>query len=174
MEDRLRKRLNEAAPVRFIHDLLSDADMPELYAAATHYISMSHGEGWDNTMVEAAASGLKLIAPEHSAYLAYLDSSTASLIHSREIPVEYEGDTATAELFSGARWWQPDQDQAIEYIREAIEGRDTGKISPRDRIIRDFSWAQSTRRLIRILDEVQSIKAKISSFLASQSREMKP
>jgi glycosyltransferase involved in cell wall biosynthesis len=169
LEDRIGKRLNQAAPVRLIHDLLSDAAMPELYAAATHYISMSHGEGWDNAMIEAAASGLKLIAPEHSAYLAYLDTSTASLIRSHEIPVQYEGDAATAELFSGAHWWQPDQEQAIEYIREAIEGRDNGKVSPRDRIVRDFSWAQATRRLIGILDEVQSTKAKIASFLGSQS-----
>jgi hypothetical protein len=120
-------------------------------------------------MVEAAASGLKLIAPEHSAYLAYLDSSTASLIRSHEIPVQYEGDAATAELFRGAHWWQPDQEQAIQYIREAIEGRDTGKASPRDRIVRDFSWAESTRRLIGVLDEVQSLKAKIWSFSAPQS-----
>jgi glycosyltransferase involved in cell wall biosynthesis len=170
MEDRSGKRLNEAAPVQLIHELLSDGRMPELYAAATHYISMSHGEGWDQPMVEAAASGLKLIAPEHTAYLAYLDCSIASLIRSHEIPVRYEGDATTAELFRGAQWWQPDREQTMQYIREAIEGRDTGKVSARDRIIRDFSWAQATRRLIDTLDEVQTTKSKISSFLGSRSR----
>jgi glycosyltransferase involved in cell wall biosynthesis len=174
LEDRLGKRMNEAALVHLIHDMLPDAAMPELYAAATHYISMSHGEGWDNSMMEAAASGLKLIAPRHSAYLAYLDSSIASLIDSREIAVQYEGDPATAELFRGAHWWQPDQEQAIHYIREAIEGLDTGKISPRDRVVRDFSWAQSTRRLVGILDETQSIKAKIFSRKMATEAPEKP
>jgi glycosyltransferase involved in cell wall biosynthesis len=159
LEQHLRKTLTDAAPVHFSFTLLSDADMPRLYKAATHYISMSHGEGWDQTMMEAAASGLKLIAPAHSAYLTYLDASIASLIRSTEIPVAFEGDAATAALFQGAHWWQPDREHAIEYIRDAIEGRDVGRGSPRDRIVGGFTWANATRRLIEILDETQSLKA---------------
>ena len=64
--------MEDAAPVRVLHDLVADAKAPGLYAAATHYISLSHGEGWDQPMMEAAAAGLKLIAPSHSAYLTYL------------------------------------------------------------------------------------------------------
>lgn len=30
-----------------LHDILADDEMPGLYAAATHYISLSYGEGWD-------------------------------------------------------------------------------------------------------------------------------
>jgi hypothetical protein len=52
--------------------------MPGLFAAASHYWSMSHGEGWDQPMIEAAASGLRLIVPRHTAYLEYLDADVAS------------------------------------------------------------------------------------------------
>jgi hypothetical protein len=79
MEQALGKRRPAAAPILFVDRLLSDAEMPGLFAAATHYWSMSHGEGWDQPMIEAGAAGLRLIAPRHSAYLAYLDSSVAQL-----------------------------------------------------------------------------------------------
>jgi hypothetical protein len=54
--------------------------MPGLYAAATHYWSMTHGEGRDQPMTEAAASGLRLIAPDHTAYRTYLDPSAGTLL----------------------------------------------------------------------------------------------
>jgi hypothetical protein len=41
---------------------------------------MSRGEGWDLPMTEAAAAGLRLIAPRHTAYLTYLDAEVAQLI----------------------------------------------------------------------------------------------
>jgi glycosyltransferase involved in cell wall biosynthesis len=69
-----------AAPVLFTNERFSDEDIPRLYATATHYVSLSFGEAWDLTMVEAAASGLELVAPWHSAYLDYLDHDTAHLV----------------------------------------------------------------------------------------------
>jgi glycosyltransferase involved in cell wall biosynthesis len=171
LETRLHKRLAEAAPVLVFSRLLSDADMPRLFAAATHYISMSHGEGWDLPMMQAAASGLRLIAPAHSAYLAYLDSSVANLIRSAEVPVTFEGNAATAELFKGAYWWQPDVEEAIQYIRAAIEGRDQCGSFPRDRVLNQFTWAHATRRLIGILEEVEALREKVRPFLTRISRE---
>ncbi len=148
-----RKRWDDAAPVHFLHDLFSDAALPRLYAAASHYISMSFGEGWDQAMVEAAAAGLRLIAPDHSAYTTYLDHSCAQLIPSRAIPAVSRHDDALGILFEGAEWWKPDEAAAIACIRAAIEGRDGVMRSPRERIVREFTWEQATRRLIAVLDE---------------------
>ncbi len=140
-EDELRaasrsagKSFEDAAPIRFLSDLLADADMPRLFAAATHYVSLSFGEGWDLPMIEAAASGLRLIAPGHSAYLAYLDADIASLIPSCEVPADVGGQEWFDGLFGGANWWQPDEDAAVDLIRAAIEGRDVPRASARDRI----------------------------------------
>ena len=170
LDERLPKRLREAAPVCFVYDLFADADMPRVYAAATHYISMSHGEGWDQAMMEAAASGLKLIAPAHSAYLSYLDSSIAKLIPSREIPIAYDGDPATAELFRDARWWEPDIEHAVELIRAAIEGRDDTQCPARERIVREFTWTHAANQLVQILDEVQSLREKIPPISARRPK----
>jgi glycosyltransferase involved in cell wall biosynthesis len=153
-----RKTLAGAAPVRFIKQAFSDEDMARLYTAFSHYISMSRGEGWDQPAMEAAASGLRLITPDHSAYRAYLDSSIAHLIPSREVPVtreQFEIWPGLWPLFEGASWWEPDEDRAVELIRSAIEGTDDVPCSARDRILRDFTWEKATQRLIAILEELE-------------------
>lgn len=151
LHNELGKRPEEVAPVVIMGDPLSDLDMARLYSAFTHYLSMSFGEGWDQSMMEAGASGLRLIAPGHSAYLSYLDSSVANLIHSREVPaIRPDGRRV---LFEGAHWWQADENHAIALIRSAIDGTDRVAGSARDRILAEFTWEKATQRLIAILGE---------------------
>jgi glycosyltransferase involved in cell wall biosynthesis len=140
----------------FVHDRFSDEDMPRLYAAATHYISLSFGEGWDQPMLEAAASGLRLIAPDHTAYSSYLDSSVAQLIGSREVPCLFSGWGLVELFFHNANWWEPDEGEAILAIRAAIDGTDVSTGSARRRVIREFTWERATRRLIALLEQVRS------------------
>jgi glycosyltransferase involved in cell wall biosynthesis len=156
LEKSIRKPFAEAAPVVFVYDRFSDTEMPRLYAAATHYISLSFGEGWDQPMLEAAASGLRLIAPDHSAYSAYLDNSVAQLIASREVPCLFSGWGLVQLFFQNANWWEPDEREAILAIRSAIEGRDASRRLARDRVIREFTWEQSTRKLIALLENLRS------------------
>ena len=169
LEQRIGKDLSDAAPVAFLRGVIADAGMPGLYAAATHYISLSFGEGWDLPMTEAAASGLKLIAPAHSAYLAYLNSTVAVMIPSREIPAHDPDDPAVNELFRGANWWEPDRRCAVEALRAAIENRDSHVGSARRWILDGFTWAQAARRLTAVLDERENLRARIPSFSALQS-----
>ncbi|MGE0227704.1 MAG: hypothetical protein AB7I38_06920 [Dehalococcoidia bacterium] len=154
-EDAVGKRLREAAPVAFVDLVLPDADLPRLFAAGTHYISLSFGEGWDLPMSQAAASGLRLIAPRHSAYLDYLDDSVASMIESREVAAVSTSDAWSAELFDGARWWAPDEDQAVEYVRRAIAGEDAPAASARARMVERFTWDHAARRLLAIIEECE-------------------
>jgi glycosyltransferase involved in cell wall biosynthesis len=154
MQQRLGRSLSQAAPVLFVDRLLADAEMPRLFAAATHYWSMSHGEGWDQPMVEAGAAGLRLIAPRHSAYLAYLDADVAQLIPSRTEPADVGSDQWTAPLFEGVRWWAPDEDAAGQALRNAVEGRDQPAASLRDRLATAFTWPHAAARLIEILAEL--------------------
>jgi glycosyltransferase involved in cell wall biosynthesis len=154
------KTLREAAPVHIMSDLLSDADMPRLYAAATHYISLSHGEGWDQPMVEAGAMGLRLIAPDHSAYVSYLDASVATLISSPPVAVAWPRNDPTALLFDGAQWWEPNEDAAVNAIRAAIHGTDMTAASAAGRIRRDLTWDRAAERLMALLGELEASKAR--------------
>jgi glycosyltransferase involved in cell wall biosynthesis len=170
VETALGKKLEQAAPVHFIHEIYPDEAMPRLYASATHYLSLSFGEGWDQAATEAAASGLKLIVPNHSAYTSYLDSSVATLISSRPIPAYFAADPATARLCEGAHWWEPNEDEACSAIRAAIEGRDGDKASLRRRMVDLFSWSAATERLIEILSEIPAVPASQRSFPANGQR----
>ncbi|MGH7832598.1 MAG: glycosyltransferase, partial [Candidatus Binatia bacterium] len=154
IEGQLGKSRKEAAPVFFYDQVLSDSEMPRLYATATHYWSMSHGEGWDMPMMEAAATNLHLIAPEHSAYTAYLDDSVAQMIPSLRIPADFNDGNGLGRFFKGSDWWEPDEAAAANFLRHAIETG--GKESPtaRARMVRDFTWEQSAQRLIAILEEL--------------------
>jgi glycosyltransferase involved in cell wall biosynthesis len=169
LEQRTGKSLADAAPVAFLRGAVADAEMPRLYAAATHYISLSFGEGWDLPMTEAAASGLKLIAPEHSAYRAYLDSSIARMIPVHQVPARDTGDPHLTALYEGSYWWEPDRACAVEAIRGAVEGRDSHFGSTRERMAGGFTWAHAARRLTAILDELESLRAKLPPFAALRS-----
>jgi glycosyltransferase involved in cell wall biosynthesis len=151
----LGKSLAQAAPIYAITQVLPYADVLSLYAAATHYISMSFGEGWDLPMMEAAATGLQLIAPYHSAYPTYLDESVVYWLPSRAVPVVFEGwmGREDAYLFDGLRWWRPDETVAAQLIRDIIDRAIAPKASARDRILTTFTWDHVARRLIDILSQ---------------------
>jgi glycosyltransferase involved in cell wall biosynthesis len=151
------KQLSAAAPLILIFDILPDGDMPRLYASATHYLSLSHGEGWDLPMMEAVGSGLVPIAPDHSAYQSYLDASVAHLLPSTEIsPMKWIG-ADPASLFAGATFWQPDEDVAVDVLRSIIHRGVRPKSSARERILTEYSWERSTHKLIAILNEADSM-----------------
>ncbi len=157
MEKALGKTRAESAPIVWLtNQTFSDVKMPRLYAAATHYWSMSRGEGWDQPMMEAGAMGLNLIAPWHSAYTAYLDESIAHLIPARQEPAVFRWSDGLHKLFRGADWWEPEEDAAGEIIRKIVQVSCDGKnLSARERIVNGFTWEKATRRLIEILDEFQ-------------------
>lgn len=143
------------APIMLFNDRLADAEMPGLYAAASHYLSMSFGEAWDNAAMEAAASGLELVVPRHSGYLAYLDEETAHLVESREVPCALPPEDENHALFNGASWWEPDEAQAVEVVRSIVRGKAQPKRSPHDRILAEFGWDTAAGRLLEVLSSVE-------------------
>lgn len=145
------RRLAEAAPVVLIGRLLGDDEMTGLYRAATHYWSLSHGEGWDLPMSKAGAMGLGLIAPAHSAYLDYLDEGVARLIPSAVGPARVPEREGFHPPFHGLDWWVPDEEAAAAILGGIIRGGDRLP-SARDHLKR-FTWERSADRLLAILDE---------------------
>jgi glycosyltransferase involved in cell wall biosynthesis len=141
----------EAAPVLVLATILADAQMPALYACASHYLSMSLGEGWDMPMVEAAACGLELLAPRHSAYRAYLDDVCAHLIDATPELAAVTG--LEASLFRGSRWWRPDEGQAAQILRAVVTGTAPQRLPPREYVLTTLTWSRAAGQLRRILSE---------------------
>lgn len=154
MQSMLGLSLAECAPVVFIVDMLTDGQLRSLLNTATHYISMSKGEGWDLVMMEAAVAGLHLIAPDHSAYTHYLRQDEAMLIPAALVPAVFEGEMRQEDRlwFDGASWWQPDEDAAVAIIQRIIRGDAPSKRLPGERFRTEYSWANAARRLLEVLE----------------------
>ncbi len=149
-----KRSRSEAAPVHFIYDQFTDEEMGRLYCSATHYFSMSHGEGWDLPMTEALASGLVPIAPNHSAYQSYLDSTTAYLIPSTVGPTRAPKGRLGGIPYGFETWWHPDERHATEIIRGVIDQTIHPVMPTADLIRTEYSWEASTTRLLAVLDEL--------------------
>ena len=147
------KRMADAAPVVLINHLLSDAEMTGLVRAATHYWSMSHGEGWDLPLSKAGAMGLGLIAPRHSAYVDYLDDRVARLIPAAIRPARLPYSDQPYAPFHGLDWWDPDEGAAADILTAIIRGGDSGLPSARDHLVQGFTWGRAADRLLAILDD---------------------
>jgi hypothetical protein len=133
--------LHNAAPVVVMTNILSDHELRSLYYTATHYISMSCGEGWDFPMMESAVAGLRLIAPRHSAYCTYLTDDDAEMIPAPLTPAIVEGRAGAEDRiwFDGSNWWRPDEEAAAAIIARIINGGDSKK-PPSERIRREHRW----------------------------------
>jgi tetratricopeptide (TPR) repeat protein len=141
--------LDRAGPIFLSQGILSDSEMACLFAGCTHYWSMSHGEGWDLPMAQAGAMGLRLIAPRHTAYTAYLDDSIATLLPVSVAPA--------SPPYRGLEWWNPDEDAAADALLRAIAGTDAPQRDPRDRLLGEFGWPQATARLRAVLQDIGAL-----------------
>jgi glycosyltransferase involved in cell wall biosynthesis len=145
--------LKDAAPIVLMPALLSERQMLGLYAAATHYVSMSCGEGWDLVTMEAALAGLHLVVPRHTAYLEYLHEGDAEFIPTALVPAAFPGRAGAEDrvLFEGSRWWRPDEEAAADIIRGAIDGRRARQPPPSARLAATYTWEAAGRQLLELL-----------------------
>jgi tetratricopeptide (TPR) repeat protein/glycosyltransferase involved in cell wall biosynthesis len=139
--------ISEAAPMVVVTTTLSDSSMTALTLAATHYLSMSCGEGWDLPLTQAAALGLEVIAPRHSSYLDYLADDDAHMLPCRVEPA----DGNAAPTFRECGWWRPDENAAVATIRAIIDGCATPRRPLAARLSRDYSWRRAAERLTGVL-----------------------
>lgn len=145
--------LEDAAPIVLMPALLSEGQLLGLYAAATHYVSMSCGEAWDLVTMEAALAGLHLVVPRHTAYVEYLHEGDAEFIPTALVPATFLGRTGAEDrvLFEGACWWRPDEEAAADIIRGAIDGRRARQPPPSARLASTYTWEAAGRQLLELL-----------------------
>jgi glycosyltransferase involved in cell wall biosynthesis len=157
IQEQIGRRFGDAAPVVFLNEVFDDDQMRALYHTATHYISMSHAEGWDLPMMEAAAAGLSLLVPDQPTYRVYLGPSDADWIRCSQVDVHLEGRAGIEDLsyFRGLRWWQPDEADAAELLARVIASGQS-RPPPTRKIVTDFTWLRASQRLLGLLDELRA------------------
>lgn len=152
LEQELCKKLDQAGQIFWLTGAVPEVGLPSIFAAATHYISASLGEGFDLPMVEAAASGLQLVAPRHSAYLDYLNDETAYMLPVKPELARFPNDPALDQMFTGAHWWRPDLDAMIGTISDIIAKRAPSKPGTRD-AVSHLTWTNTAATLLKIIFE---------------------
>lgn len=148
------RRLEEAAPIALLTERYDDAGIAGLYAVATHYLSLSHGEGWDLPITRAGCLGAGLIAPRHSAYTAYLDDRVAHLIPCTTGPALMPYSNDYYPPFHRLDWWHPDEDAAAETLARVIRDPDGERRDAARHLMDNFTWDAAARRLLDALDGV--------------------
>ena len=147
------RRWEEAAAIAIIDRRLEEAEMEGLFLAASVYWSLSHGEGWDLPLTKAGALGLGLIAPQHSAYVDYLNEKVARMIPATIGPARVAYGEHYWAPFHGLDWWNPDETAAAAIIADIIDGRGPALPDARRHLLEEFSWIKAARRLETILNE---------------------
>ncbi|KAA0593687.1 Flp pilus assembly protein TadD/glycosyltransferase involved in cell wall biosynthesis [Azospirillum lipoferum] len=148
------RRLEDAAPIALLTDRYDEAAIAGIYAMATHYFSLSHGEGWDLPITRAGCLGAGLIAPRHSAYTAYLNDRVAHLIPCTTGPALMPYSTDYYPPFHGLDWWHPDEDAAVDILARVIRDPEGERRAAARHLMDSFTWDAAARRLLDALDGV--------------------
>lgn len=137
---------------------LSYADSLAEMRSCDAYVSLHRAEGFGYTMVEAMMMGKPVIASRYSANLDYMTDETGFLVGGCECYLdsdEYIGVTP------GARWFEPDIDEAAEAMRRVKENRSetkrraaAGAASVRGRFARPVLQELYASRLSTILQTI--------------------
>lgn len=118
IEQTLRLRLEDCAPVIVLSGLLPAAEMPRLYATGDAFVVPSRGEGWGRPYMEAAACQRPVLAPRWGGPVDYLDDTNAYLIDIEGmVPVPADSDR---EVYFGHRWSEPSVDHLRQLMRRVF------------------------------------------------------
>lgn len=108
-----------AGGVIIIEETLARPDVYALMHTCDAYVSLHRAEGYGLTLAEAMALGKPVIATGYSGNVDFMDESNARLVGHRMVEI-----TRDARPYKrGARWADPDVDEAARLMRWAFEDR---------------------------------------------------
>lgn len=94
-------------------------DMPALYRSCDALVSSTWGEGFGHPFIEAAACGLKVIAPESTGILDYLNHNNSILIPTTEEKVGKVYNEIPHLIKPWFKCWKPDKEELKKAMRKA-------------------------------------------------------
>jgi FkbM family methyltransferase len=118
--EKLRVRIMGDDRIELIERYLSVAELDELYATSTAYVSLHRSEGFGLTVAEAMARALPVISTDYSSTAEFLDERTGWPVPYSLVPVG-KGNYPYPE---DSLWAEPDLDAAAAAMREVADNPD--------------------------------------------------
>lgn len=118
--EQLRFAAAERPDVVLVEEYLDQAENAALMASCDCYVSLHRAEGFGLTLAEAMALGKPVIATGYSGNLDFMTPETSYLVPwtPGEVPIGAE------PYPRGARWAEPDLEEAARLMRHVYENRD--------------------------------------------------
>ena len=146
-----RALLRSTAPIYLISSRLSEEDLLALYTWATHYVSFSAGEGWDLSCAQAAACGLELIVPQHTAYREYLSDKEAHFVPAAR-QATIQADLGLDSIYGrDALWTIPDFGVFVDRLQTADRLVRKGPAAA-EHMANSYSWSSSAERFLEVME----------------------
>lgn len=148
--------LDRTPCILLLRGLLPARDMARLYAAADAYVLPSRGEGWGRPYMEAAASGLPVLATRWSGQVDFLNDANSYLIDIEGVQA-VPGDS-DREIYIGQSWAEPSVEHLSQLMRQVArhpqEARERGAQARQEMVEKWDSrvlapqWATAMRALL--------------------------
>lgn len=132
--------------------ILSEDIHPNFIKLGTHYLSTSFGEGWDMTAMQAAACGLHLFVPHHSAYQCWLTNEVCTLL-----PVARKNeafmDPPLARFYEGHYWYAYNFQSSLQMIVDSFRYPEIQwkKQQRMKEHIQTFDWKNLVKDYVKVL-----------------------
>ncbi len=132
---------------------LSVEELVELYHDAHCFVFPSWGEGWGLGYTEAAATGLPIIAPDHTGIRDQITPDTAYICPWRWVNYHLENYSLPTKIPAPYtdRFLELMQEVHKNYPRALIRGRKAA-----GHIRNNFTWRKASERLLTILKEIEN------------------
>lgn len=128
---KIKSQMNILNPITLIHGELSNEDMAGLYQhpKISCLFTMTRGEGFGLPLMEAAASGLPIMASDWSAHPEFLDHKFIK-IKGREVPIPEE--KKDGQVWVSGNWFEPNADKAAKLLHRFFSDKEFRKSSKKN------------------------------------------
>jgi glycosyltransferase involved in cell wall biosynthesis len=153
---KIGKSRRRVAPIVVLQEMVSDADMPALYARADAYVSPTRGEGSGRPFLEALSSSLPVLATRWSGHLEFLDDDNSLLIDIEGTePIDQRQELT---FYRGQRWASPSARHLTQLLRSVVE--DPAAVAERaargrQDVLQRFTWEKVSELAAEHLDAIQ-------------------
>ena len=149
-----------AAPV-YLYDIeIPKWELGRFYTTGSAFVWPSRGEGFGLPALEAIASGLPIIASNHSAHLEFLTKDgkprPGVLLLDGKLEKYDKGDSI---YYPGFNWFCPDVDHLRKLMREVFNNYKKYRKAALETSVdirKEFDWSVSTRKIVERLEAINS------------------